>query len=133
VSPNEKLPFFLYGTLLPGGCNRSLIAHGIAESVVAKTRGRLFLVEGDGAPYPYLLAEKGVVHGELVYLHPAFYFALLNRLDRLEEYLPEDASKSLYLRRRLQVTTPKREVTAWGYLWNGTRDAGRPLLSGRFL
>ncbi|BFO21282.1 hypothetical protein SHKM778_76700 [Streptomyces sp. KM77-8] len=81
------LPFFVYGTLRPGGTNHDLFLRGrTRHEEPARLRGAV-LYEGPG--YPYAVEEPGgAVTGELVTALPEAYEGLLAGLDRLEQYVP---------------------------------------------
>ncbi|MFE5395527.1 gamma-glutamylcyclotransferase family protein [Streptomyces sp. NPDC056568] len=111
-----RLPFFVYGTLRPGGRNHGPFLRGrtLAEEP-ARLHGAL-LYAGPG--YPYAVEDAaGVVGGELVTARPEAYGELLAALDRLEEYVPGDP-RNLYDR---VARTVVREadgvpVRAWVYV-----------------
>jgi gamma-glutamylcyclotransferase (GGCT)/AIG2-like uncharacterized protein YtfP len=109
-----QLPFFVYGTLLPGEINHDLFLRGRTQR---EERGRLSgAVLYDGPGYPYAVEERGgVVHGELVTALPGEYDELLVALDRLEEYAPADP-RSLYERVEREVAGDSGAVRAWVYV-----------------
>ncbi|MFF9894602.1 gamma-glutamylcyclotransferase family protein [Streptomyces longispororuber] len=91
------LPFFVYGTLRPGGRHHAAFVRG---RVGAATPARLpdtALYAGPGYPYAVETPGAGPVHGDLLTARPESYPALLADLDRLEEYTPGDP-RSLYVR-----------------------------------
>ncbi|CAL9438001.1 gamma-glutamylcyclotransferase family protein [Streptomyces sp. enrichment culture] len=113
----RHLPFFVYGTLRPGEPNHDLFLHGrtAAEHPARLTGAVLY----DGPGYPYAVQEPGgTVSGELITARPELYGRLLADLDRLEEYLPGDPARSLYLRVEREVTRAAdgAAVRAWVYL-----------------
>ncbi|MGC0377448.1 gamma-glutamylcyclotransferase (GGCT)/AIG2-like uncharacterized protein YtfP [Streptomyces sp. SAI-229] len=113
---NVLLPFFVYGTLRPGGTNHDLFLRGrTLREEPGRLRGAV-LYEGPG--YPYAVEEPGsVVSGELVTVLPEAYAGLLTELDRLEEYVPGDP-RSLYERvaRDVVRTGDGTAVRAWVYV-----------------
>ncbi|MFJ9242685.1 gamma-glutamylcyclotransferase family protein [Streptomyces sp. NPDC101776] len=116
TTPPRQFPFFVYGTLRPGGPNHDRYLRGRTDS---EERARL---QGaglyDGPGYPYAVEESGsVVCGELVTARPEAYPQLLGELDRLEEYAPGDP-RNLYERVERDVTRDAdgTAVRAWVYL-----------------
>lgn len=109
-----RLPFFVYGTLLPGEVNHDLFLRGRTRS---EAPGRLpDAVLYDGPGYPYAVEERGgIVYGELVTALPQEYEELLVALDRLEDYAPGDA-RNLYERVEREVTADGATVRAWVYV-----------------
>ncbi|MYR42512.1 gamma-glutamylcyclotransferase family protein [Streptomyces sp. SID5910] len=112
----EHLPFFVYGTLRPGGPNhaRFLAGRTRAEEPARLTGAALY----PGPGYPYAVeGPHGTVRGDLVTPLPEAYDDLLAALDRLEEYAPGDP-RNLYDRVARDVVrdaggTP---VRAWVYV-----------------
>jgi gamma-glutamylcyclotransferase (GGCT)/AIG2-like uncharacterized protein YtfP len=110
-----RLPFFVYGTLLPGEHNHDLFLRG---RTVSEVPGRLTgAVLYDGPGYPYAVEEPGgVVCGELVTADPDQYGRLLGALDRLEDYAPGDPG-NVYERLARDVTREDgTSVRAWVYV-----------------
>lgn len=128
-------PVFVYGTLRRGQKNYpSYLAGRTLAEYRASTEGRLFFLEeaAEGL-YPYLCPGNGRVVGELMVIDPGRYAATLERLDRLEDYLPGDEGTSLYLRRAAPVRLDDGTVrTAWIYYWNGPQ-VGTPIPGGDFV
>lgn len=111
------LPFFVYGTLRPGGRNHGLFLRGRTLSEEPGLLRGALLYEGPG--YPYAVEEPGAaaVGGELVTALPEAYPGLLAELDRLEEYVPGDP-RNLYERTARDVvrTGDGTAVRAWVYV-----------------
>ncbi|MFG2542256.1 gamma-glutamylcyclotransferase family protein [Streptomyces sp. NPDC048594] len=111
-----RLPFFVYGTLRPGGVNHDAFLRGRTRAEEpARLHGAL-LYPGPGYPYA-VEAPAGSVRGEVITALPEEYEALLAELDRLEEYVPGDP-RNLYDRVARTVVrdadgTPLR---AWVYV-----------------
>ncbi|MFF7195779.1 gamma-glutamylcyclotransferase [Streptomyces sp. NPDC008079] len=125
---DPRLPFFLYGTLLPGGRNHGVLRGRALTWTPAELPGAL-LFHGPG--YPYAVpdpAGEGVVHGALAAVGPEAYADVLADLDRLEEYAP-GAPANLYERRRTHVRTAGGPTPAWVY-FAADRTARELLLSG---
>jgi gamma-glutamylcyclotransferase (GGCT)/AIG2-like uncharacterized protein YtfP len=110
-----RLPFFVYGTLRPGERNHDRLLRGSIRSEEPGLLPGAVLYEGPG--YPYAVAEgHGTVSGEIVTALPGTYDELLDALDRLEEYQPDDP-RSLYERVAREVTAADgRSARAWVYL-----------------
>ncbi|MFI8091779.1 gamma-glutamylcyclotransferase family protein [Streptomyces sp. NPDC086080] len=131
------LPFFVYGTLRPGGRNHDLLLRGrVRSEEPARFRGAR-LYEGPG--YPYAVEERGaLVSGELVTVLPEAYPGLLAELDRLEEYVPGDP-RNLYERVVGEVVREAdgAAVRAWVYVAAPAvaarlRAGGRPVEGGNW-
>ncbi len=114
-SETKRLPFFVYGTLLPGQPNYDLWAQYILSKQTAVfANGRLL----DLGNYP-MLVEKGndPVKGMVVTIKPAAYEAVTSRLDHLEGYDPHNPNKSEYVRMERHVyLADGTAVNAWVYL-----------------
>ncbi|MFE2355197.1 gamma-glutamylcyclotransferase family protein [Streptomyces parvulus] len=111
-----RLPFFVYGTLRPGGLNHDRFLRGRTRAEEpARLRGAL-LYPGPGYPYA-VEAAGGTVRGEVVTARPEEYEALLAELDRLEEYVPGDP-RNLYDRvaRTVVRDTDGTTLRAWVYV-----------------
>ena len=116
-----QLPFFVYGTLLPGQPNAYLWGDGIAAMETAWfENGRLY----DCGPYPMMIEETAVlpVQGQLITPQPYQYDTLRQRLDTLEGFDPAQPQNATYRRVRRQVLVgaraeqPKRSEWAWVYV-----------------
>jgi gamma-glutamylcyclotransferase (GGCT)/AIG2-like uncharacterized protein YtfP len=116
-----QYPFFVYGTLLPGQPNAYLWGEAIAKMETAWfENGRLY----DCGAYPMLVEETAAlpVEGQLVTAYPGQYDALLERIDILEGFDPDQPEEATYRRVRRQVLVgarheqPKRQEWAWVYL-----------------
>ncbi|MFR0352458.1 gamma-glutamylcyclotransferase family protein [Streptomyces sediminimaris] len=111
-----SLPFFVYGTLLPGEANHDLFLRGRTRAAEPGRLNGAVLYAGPG--FPYAVEERGgVVHGALVTARPREYEELLTDLDRLEEYAPGDP-RNLYERvgREVRRAGGGPPVRAWVYL-----------------
>lgn len=124
VEPAE-LPFFVYGTLRPGGRNHAAHLAGRTTGTRPAVLAGAALHDGPGFPYALLDPARHVV-GELVTvrpdLHPAALPALA-ALDRLEDHRPDGSGE--YVRPRLPVTPTDTgsTVDAWVYLAGPTPAA----------
>ncbi|MGW7213351.1 gamma-glutamylcyclotransferase family protein [Streptomyces collinus] len=111
------LPFFVYGTLLPGEVNHGLFLRGRTRSEEPGRLADAVLYAGPGYPYAVEEPGGGAVSGELVTALPEAYAELLTELDRLEEYVPGDP-RSLYVRveRKVVRAADGAAVRAWVYV-----------------
>lgn len=116
-----ELPFFVYGTLLPGEPNHGLFLRGRTAGERPAVLPRALLYEGPG--YPYAIDGHGRVHGTLLVAVPGVYGELLGLLDHLEEYLGPGHPRNLYERVVREVELPAEgvpgdggSVRAWVYL-----------------
>ncbi len=109
------LPFFVYGTLLPGQPNYYLLKD-VVGSTEAATLSDAILYDTGGAPM--LLREAGSnVIGALMTVHDDVYADTLMRLDALEGFRPNAPSDSLYVRERCTVSlTRGAQCDAWVYV-----------------
>ncbi|CAL9543222.1 gamma-glutamylcyclotransferase family protein [Streptomyces sp. enrichment culture] len=129
------LPFFVYGTLRPGGVNHGPFLRG---RTLREEPGRLRdAVLYDGPGYPFAVEDPGPgVCGELVTALPEAYPGLLAELDRLEQYTPGDP-RNLYERvaREVVRAADGAAVRAWVYVAAPAvaarlRSRGRPVEGG---
>ncbi|MBM7058743.1 gamma-glutamylcyclotransferase family protein [Streptomyces durocortorensis] len=113
-----ELPFFVYGTLLPGEPNHDLFLRGRTAGERPAVLPRALLYDGPG--YPYAIEGHGRVHGTLLVAAPGVYGELLGLLDHLEEFLGPGHPRNLYERVVREVELPGPGdggvVRAWVYL-----------------
>ncbi|MFE3514139.1 gamma-glutamylcyclotransferase family protein [Streptomyces sp. NPDC059166] len=91
-----ELPFFVYGTLLPGEHNHDRFLKGRTAGERPAVLPDALLYEGPG--YPYATGGDGTVRGALVTAAPGAYRELLADLDGLEQYLGPRHPRNLYER-----------------------------------
>lgn len=120
-----QLPFFVYGTLLPGETYYPLWRDAIDEVRPAlMTCARLYSL----GRFPMLIgAPDGEVRGMAVWVRPSSYRAALALLDRLEgvDLLPHDSPG--YRRvRRIVRPLGRPPVVAWVYVGHPAFIAGAP-------
>lgn len=118
-------PFFVYGTLLPGQPNAYLWEGlALAQMGAVLPHGRLY----DLGHYPMLVAEPGhQVQGALLSMAPEAYAVVIERLDDLEGYTPDNPEACPYHRVARDVLLGNgRVVTAWVYLGHSRHTAGHP-------
>ncbi len=114
-SKQELLPFFVYGTLLPGQPNAYLWGEAVAaQQTAVLPNGRLY----DLGSFPMLVEEgEEAVQGMLIWVRPAEYTAVVASLDELEGYDPAQPLASAYRRvRRLVKGSDGRSIPAWVYV-----------------
>ncbi|MEV2258361.1 gamma-glutamylcyclotransferase [Streptomyces anulatus] len=116
-----ELPFFVYGTLLPGEPNHDLFLRGRTAGERPAVLPRALLYDGPG--YPYAIEGHGRVHGTLLVAAPGIYGELLGLLDHLEEFLGPGHPRNLYERVVREVELPAR----------GAPDAGEPVRAWVYL
>ncbi|MFG3404715.1 gamma-glutamylcyclotransferase family protein [Streptomyces sp. NPDC048142] len=116
-----ELPFFVYGTLLPGEPNHDLFLRGRTAGERPAVLPRALLYDGPG--YPYAIDGHGRVHGTLLVAAPGVYGELLGLLDHLEEFLGPGHPRNLYERVVREVELPAtgapgaaESVRTWVYL-----------------
>lgn len=115
---------FLYGSLRGGEpmFEELGLDHALEYVSEGTIRGDLY----DLGDYPGAVAAAGVVHGEV---HRIKDPAILDALDRYEEFDPAKPDTSLFVRRRILVPEAGE---AWGYLYNGSRENLRRIPSGEW-
>ncbi len=101
-----ELPFFVYGTLLPGEPNHDLFLRGRPAGERPAVLPRALLYDGPG--YPHAIEGHGRVHGMLPVAAPGAYGELLGLLAHLEEYLGPGHPRNLYERVVREVELPAR-------------------------
>ena len=128
MSNTSQLPFFVYGTLLPDQPNFHLWEADI-EAIKPATflGGRLH----DMGYYPMLVTAVGeAVQGMVVTVTASQYDAVLQRLDALEGYDPNQPDNSAYRRRKVEVVVANgRSQQAWVYLGQAQLVQGKPVVS----
>ena len=114
---NPFLPFFVYGTLIPGQENDYFWQNTIIHQQEALfPHGTLYNFNR----FPMLIEDPNSaapVRGVLVEIEPQRYQEILPRIDNLEAYNPINEHRSFYLRRQRSVETPCGSTRlAWVYL-----------------
>jgi len=129
----KRLPFFVYGTLLPDQPNYDLI---VKESIEQRRAyfpdGRLY----DLGPFPMLLeGSGGLVKGILYSINEADYPIILHRLDALEGFNPRNPSAGDFRRvERLVNLVSGSSIMAWVYIGKPASIRGaRLILSGDWI
>lgn len=134
----SPLPFFVYGSLLPGQMNDYVWGETvISQQVAVLANGRLH----DLGDYPILLETgEGPVKGMLITVRDEDYTALLARLDEFEHCFPGQPEASDYVRVAREVmvegvdaasatdATSATAVTAWVYVGQLPSESHCPLV-----
>ena len=122
----QTLPFFVYGTLLPDQPNFFLWGSDIIAVEPAKfVGGQLY----DMGYYPMLVTAVSIqtVQGMAITVDPAAYKAVVQRLDELEGYDPEQPEQTGYQRRQVEVILENgRSQQAWVYLGQSQLVQNKP-------
>lgn len=113
-------PYFVYGTLKPGGRYWPQIAARVAAHEPAEVDGfDLFDLK---VGYPAIVEGKGRVKGVLLRFHPAQATEAIATMDRIEGWDPA-AAAPLYRPLEVDVTTDDGRVSAITYVWgSGLRE-----------
>lgn len=120
----SRLPFFVYGTLLPGQPNDGYWLGGIrTQRPAVMPRARLF----DQGTYPILVeGGPGMARGLVITVGDTLYPLILNTLDYLEGYDSQHPETAEYRRvRRVVRLLNDQPVAAWVYV--GRPDQVRDL------
>ncbi|MFD3606987.1 gamma-glutamylcyclotransferase [Streptomyces atroolivaceus] len=118
-----RLPFFVYGTLLPGEPNHDRFLRGRTREERPAVLPGALLYEGPG--YPYAIEGHGTVHGALITAAPGAYADLLRLLDDLEQYLGPEHPRNLYERVARRVgPVPERDAPGDGTAVSGPAGPG---------
>jgi gamma-glutamylcyclotransferase (GGCT)/AIG2-like uncharacterized protein YtfP len=118
----EYLPVFVYGTLRAGQNNwrRYLAGKTLAAYPAIAPKHKMFSTN-----YAYVTdAPDYQVIGELMLIRPECYAPVMQDLDRLEDYDPDDLEGSLYVRVQrevLVIESVPRPHRAWIYHLNPRR------------
>ena len=137
TASDEALPFFVYGTLLPGYGNHARTIRGRLDRVEHSVRlpgARIYHYEF-GFPgmvrSPDDSSHAGAVTGALLYAPVAEYAAVLADCDALEGYTAPGAEGNMYERALVEVVLPSGDVTrAWTYFSLLDNAAATPVPSG---
>lgn len=122
---------FFYGTLMAGFDRRRRA--GIDSKLTYRGRGSIQASLFDLGIYPAAIpAPEGVVWGEVYEMTEQD--AVLEALDDIEGYRPDDPDKSLYARSKADVTMPDgSSEQAWVYFYNAPLGKAPRIASGDYL
>ncbi|NBI27508.1 gamma-glutamylcyclotransferase family protein [Chengkuizengella marina] len=111
-------PIFVYGSLMKKamyGAYEHFLKGNTEKEVSGTIKGKMYVV----TEYPAVIEGQNEIVGELMYINPQKYWAVLKSLDIFEEYVESRPDISLYLRKSKIVNTERNEkVEAWVYIWN---------------
>ena len=113
----ERLPFFVYGTLIPRQPNYHLWKDSIANTKNGLIKNyQLF----DMGHYPMIVESEGNnVEGMIVYIKTEDYSKITKIIDNLEGYNPENHGNSAYNREIRDIELKNGEVEkVWIYIGN---------------
>lgn len=125
----EKRPFFVYGTLLPGQPNAYLWQGTVTDQQPSTLAGSALY---DMGSYP-MLVETGdeCVHGIVLHIAEAAYAAVLARLDELEGCTPDQPEDFGYSRVVREVQGENgRSLSAWVYIGQEATVRGLSAIPG---
>ena len=111
----NRLPFFVYGTLIPDQPNYYLWK----DSIVSTKDGRIKNYQlFDMGHYPMIVESEGnKVHGILMYVKNEDYGKITKIIDNLEGYNPENHGSSAYNREMRDIEVEDGEIEkAWIYI-----------------
>jgi gamma-glutamylcyclotransferase (GGCT)/AIG2-like uncharacterized protein YtfP len=126
----RQRPVFVYGTLRPGLPNWERLLAGRSERVTAGRLPGVVLLDCGHYPAAVERPGGGGAVGEVVWIRPGAWPAVLAALDHLEGYHPTDPD-ALFDRVVRTVETANGTVECWVYL-AGRMLAGtaRPTVAG---
>ena len=111
----NRLPFFVYGTLIPDQPNYYLWKDSIANTKEGMIKNyQLF----DMGHYPMIVESNGsTVYGMLMYIKNEDYEKITKIIDNLEGYNPENHGSSAYNREIRDIELEDGEIEkAWIYI-----------------
>ena len=119
VNPMEKLPFFVYGTLIPEEPNYYLWRDSIANRKNGLIKSHQLF---DMGHYPMIVESEGNnVYGMVMYIKDEDYDKITKIIDNLEGYNPENHGSSAYNREIRDIELEDGETEkAWIYI--GSRE-----------
>lgn len=119
MSQQEELPVFVYGTLRTGQENYVRFLEGKTAREIPATLPEHRMYVADDYPFVTDAMDESAVVGDLIFVEPAQYAAVLADLDRLEGYqLDELGSPYLRVKRSAQYTDAEgatQRIETWVY------------------
>jgi gamma-glutamylcyclotransferase (GGCT)/AIG2-like uncharacterized protein YtfP len=118
----SPLPLFVYGTLRRGQCNHHYLHGKYERRLTAK-------LPGFHRIHPIMVVKHPTasVQGELYFIKPELYRAVMQACDVLEELYPGQTVGPDYRRLSFPVDTEEGTFQAWAYVHRDTgkgRDEG---------
>jgi gamma-glutamylcyclotransferase (GGCT)/AIG2-like uncharacterized protein YtfP len=127
---SRRGPVFVYGTLRPGQPNWERLLAGPSVRVVAGRLAGVVLLDCEHYPAAVERPGAGGAAGEVVWIRPGAWSAVLAALDQLEGYDPTDPDR-LFDRVVRPVDTADGPVDCWVYLAGRMLAASaRPVVAG---
>ncbi|KAB2862723.1 MAG: gamma-glutamylcyclotransferase, partial [Anaerolineae bacterium] len=116
ANSSDQYPFFFYGTLRHSQENYVFLRGRTVYEQPASAHGMtLFSMRS----YPVMTTGSKAVHGELMIIHPRFYYDMLGELDRMEGFNPHQPEDCLFRRELITVETEAgAAISAWAYMGN---------------
>ena len=111
----ERLPFFVYGTLIPDQPNYYLWKDSIVDTKNGLIRNHQLF---DMGHYPMIVESDGNnVYGMIMYIKYEDYDKIIKVIDNLEGYNPENHGSSAYNREKRDIELENGEIEkAWIYI-----------------
>jgi len=115
---------FVYGTLMSGLRlshildSSEFLGEAIAGGVCLYNLGS----------YPAIKRGDGAVVGEIYHVTNA----ILDQLDVVEGYTPNNLEHSLYHRKKIKILLPTISTDVFAYFYNGSIDSSRLITSGDY-
>lgn len=109
-------PFFVYGTLRPGGGRDGAFPAGSTFTEATLTGYEMW--EFRRGAYPYLAPGDGIITGNLVVVPPGAHESVVRILDRIEGYGGADDPRNLYNRVKVNVDVDGAPREAYAYVTN---------------
>src|SRR5262245_56746607 len=127
---DETNLFFVYGSLMRGMERASFINNPDKAQFVSPGAARGTLYDAGSFPGMIESANGSMVAGELYELFDRE--TLLETLDLIEGYWPDQPERSLYARKIIPVTTQEGTRMAWAYIFNQPVTGFQKITSGDF-
>ncbi len=116
ANSSEQYPFFFYGTLRHSQENYVFLrGRTVYEQPASAHSMTLFSMRS----HPVMTSGTKTVRGELMILHPRFYYDMLGELDRMEGFDPRHPDDCMFRRELIIVETEAgAAISAWAYMGN---------------
>lgn len=134
IAERQRPRVFLYGSLLTGTPDRRLnqrVRRLLRRARPALIQARLYNL----GRYPGVIASASKadrVYGRVITLGDA---RLLRRLDRYEDYWPDEPANSEFIRIQMpaQLLPARKSIDCWVYVYNGDLSGKQRILSGDYV
>ncbi len=111
-APSQRQPF-VYGTLRTGQRGYEMILRGKTTSELTVTMAGRDMYRKRGGTVPYSVPGSGTLVGQEMWIHPAHYGAVMQRMDAYEHYNPNKPINSQAYYRTTATTS--RGTPVWIY------------------